>query len=250
MNLHLPFFDEFSLNKITSHHSLYRFLFLRGVRFMICKTDKPPSATEPGSPPLFLGNVTKLHATVHPSRWEEISERICLCSSFSPSLSVYFGSVSICPTCKPSLNLSDALFLFLSYSLPLSLSLSQFLLLLLSPFIPLNSILSLSLSLLLSFSLYLSLSLFISLSPSSSLCISRPDTWQFSNKEEMDPDNSCYVRCSATDHYKGTSLEASFIILSSFLSIFIMCPWPPPNYFFFLSSWLIVLEKIDFLPFR
>ena len=187
---------------------------------MICKTDKPPSATEPGSPPLFLGNVTKLHATVHPSRWEEISERICLYSSFSPSLSVYFGSVSISPTHKPSLNLSDALFLFLSYSLPLSLSLS------------LNSFLSLSLSLLLSFSLYLSLS------PSPSLCISRPDTWQFSNKEEMDPDNSCYVRCSATDHYKGTSLDASFIILSSFLSIFITCPWPPPNYFFFLLGLL------------
>ena len=162
MNLPLPFFDEFSLNKITSHHSLYRFVFLRGVRFMICKTDKPPSATEPGSPPLFLGNVTKLHATVHPSRWEEISERICLCSSFSPSFSVYFGSVSICPTYKPSLNLSDALFLFLSYSLPLSLS--QFLLLLLSPFIPLNYFLSLSLSLLLSFSLYLSLNIYISLS--------------------------------------------------------------------------------------
>ena len=41
---------------------------------MICKTDKPPSAAEPGSPPLFLGNVTKLHATVHPSRLEQIRE--------------------------------------------------------------------------------------------------------------------------------------------------------------------------------
>ena len=72
------------------------------------------------------------HATVHPSRWEEISERICLCSSFSPSLSVYFGSVFICPTNKPSRNLSDALFLFLSFSLPLSLYLSPSLSLLLS----------------------------------------------------------------------------------------------------------------------
>ena len=35
---------------------------------MICKTDKPPSNQEPGNPPEFLGNVTKLHATVHPSR--------------------------------------------------------------------------------------------------------------------------------------------------------------------------------------
>ena len=165
----LTFFDEFSLNKITSHHSLYRFLFLRGVRFMICKTDKPPSATEPGSPPLFLGNVTKLHATVHPSRWEEISERICLCSSFSPSLSVYFGSVSICPTYKPSLNLSYALFLFLTFSLPLSLSLSialsTSLSLYLSLSIPSSTSLSLypsqflSLPLSLTFTLLLSLSL-------------------------------------------------------------------------------------------
>ena len=72
----------------------------RSVRYMICKTDKPPSTDEPGNPPQFIGNVTKLHATVHPSR---------------------------------------------------------------------------------------------------------PDTWQFSNKEEMDPDKSCYVRCTASEYQKGES---------------------------------------------
>lgn len=44
----------------------------RGVRFCICKTTKPPSAEETGSPPQFIGNVTKLHATLHasqPDRW-------------------------------------------------------------------------------------------------------------------------------------------------------------------------------------
>jgi hypothetical protein len=72
----------------------------RGVRFSICQTNKPPTHLEPGNPPEFLGNVTKLHATVHPSR---------------------------------------------------------------------------------------------------------PDTWQFSNEEEMDPDKSCFVRCSSTDMYRGDS---------------------------------------------
>ena len=48
---------------------LFHFIqFFSGVRFMICKTNKPPNASEPGSPPQFIGNVTKLHATVHPSR--------------------------------------------------------------------------------------------------------------------------------------------------------------------------------------
>ena len=134
---------------------------------------------------------------------------------------------------------------FFFLTLCLCLSLNSFFYF--SPFILLNSFLSLSLTLSLSFSLFshssLSLSLSLSLSPS--LWISRPDTWQFSNKEEMDPDNSCYVRCSATDHYKGTSLDVSFIILSSFLSIFITCPWPPPNYFFFLLGLLSWKELIS-----
>ena len=76
----------------------------RSVRYMICKTDKPPSTEEPGNPPQFIGNVTKLHATVHPSR---------------------------------------------------------------------------------------------------------PDTWQFSNKEEMDPDKSCYVRCTASEYQKGDNSSNS-----------------------------------------
>ena len=32
----------------------------------------------------------------------------------------------------------------------------------------------------------------------------RPDTWQFANQDEMDPDKSCYVRCSAVDAAEGT----------------------------------------------
>ena len=125
-----------------------------------------------------------------------------------------------------SLYLSPSLSLLLSLSIYLSTSLSQFLLLLLSPSLPLSFSIPFSPSLSHFHSPSLSSLTLLSLSPSPSpsLCISRPDTWQFSNKEEMDPDNSCYVRCSATDHYKGTSLEASFIILFSFLSIFIMCP--------------------------
>jgi hypothetical protein len=35
----------------------------RGVRFCICRTDKPPTAEEVGMPPEFLGNVTSLHAS-------------------------------------------------------------------------------------------------------------------------------------------------------------------------------------------
>lgn len=41
----------------------------RSVRFVVCRTDKPPTTQEPGSPPVFLGNVTKVHASVHPSRY-------------------------------------------------------------------------------------------------------------------------------------------------------------------------------------
>jgi Ca2+-binding EF-hand superfamily protein len=39
----------------------------RSIRFNLCYTDNAPTADEPGSPPIFLGNCTKLHATVHPS---------------------------------------------------------------------------------------------------------------------------------------------------------------------------------------
>ena len=39
----------------------------RYARFSLCYTDKAPTAEEPGSPPVFLGNVTTLHAAVHPS---------------------------------------------------------------------------------------------------------------------------------------------------------------------------------------
>ena len=34
----------------------------RGVRFAICKTNKPATPDQAGNPPEFLGNVTKLHA--------------------------------------------------------------------------------------------------------------------------------------------------------------------------------------------
>ena len=39
----------------------------RFAKFCLCYTDRPPTAEEPGSPPVFLGNVTKLHATIHSS---------------------------------------------------------------------------------------------------------------------------------------------------------------------------------------
>lgn len=39
----------------------------RYAKFSLCYTDKPPTAEEPGSPPIFLGNMTKLHATIHAS---------------------------------------------------------------------------------------------------------------------------------------------------------------------------------------
>jgi hypothetical protein len=35
-------------------------------QFCICRTDKPPTATEAGSPPEFLGNVSYLRAHIHP----------------------------------------------------------------------------------------------------------------------------------------------------------------------------------------
>ena len=65
-------------------------LLFRSVRFVVCRKDKPPSTQEPGSPPIFLGNVTKLHATVHPSRYwlrlrdlcDDAVEEICCSASF------------------------------------------------------------------------------------------------------------------------------------------------------------------------
>lgn len=42
--------------------------FYRGIRFSICQTNKPPVAGTPGNPPDYIGNVTKLHASVHPSK--------------------------------------------------------------------------------------------------------------------------------------------------------------------------------------
>lgn len=36
----------------------------RGVRFCLCRTSNPATAENPGSPPQFLGNVVKLHASI------------------------------------------------------------------------------------------------------------------------------------------------------------------------------------------
>jgi hypothetical protein len=45
----------------------------RGVRYCIVQTDKVPSETEPGHPPKFLSNVSKMHAVVNDTKrdlWE------------------------------------------------------------------------------------------------------------------------------------------------------------------------------------
>lgn len=42
--------------------------------------------------------------------------------------------------------------------------------------------------------------------------ICRPDTWQFANQDEMDPDKSCYVRCSAVDAAEGTYLHVTLCV--------------------------------------
>eukprot|EP00981_Chlorochromonas_danica_P011048 scaffold3678_cov157-Ochromonas_danica.AAC.1 len=45
----------------------------RCVKFSVCQTDKPPTAGQPGNPPVFLSNVTKLHANIHPQyqdKWQ------------------------------------------------------------------------------------------------------------------------------------------------------------------------------------
>lgn len=45
----------------------------REVKFSICQTNKPPREGEPGNPPNFLGNITALHAHIHPSyldKWQ------------------------------------------------------------------------------------------------------------------------------------------------------------------------------------
>jgi hypothetical protein len=45
----------------------------------------------------------------------------------------------------------------------------------------------------------------------------RPDTWQFANQDEMDPDKSCYVRCSAVDAAEGT-LTTYFVVFICIMS--------------------------------
>lgn len=57
------------------------------MRFSICQTDKPPVGDDAGSPPIFLGNVAKLHATVHPmkrDKWEFANK-----DDLDPGLSCY-----------------------------------------------------------------------------------------------------------------------------------------------------------------
>ena len=40
-------------------------VLLRGMYFGLCRTDRPPTAEEMGSPPRFIGNIAKLHATLN-----------------------------------------------------------------------------------------------------------------------------------------------------------------------------------------
>lgn len=40
----------------------------RGVRFCLCRTENPPTATDAGEPPEFLGNVVKLQASLQPGK--------------------------------------------------------------------------------------------------------------------------------------------------------------------------------------
>jgi len=58
----VPSEENFRSEDVVSH----------GIKFAICQTNKPPVEGEPGNPPLFLGNVTKLHASSHinyPDKW-------------------------------------------------------------------------------------------------------------------------------------------------------------------------------------